>query len=147
MGDRTGALNNNWRGGRVVASSGYVLVRVGRAHHLADVRGYAYEHRIVAEAKLGRRLLPGEQVHHQDENKQNNDPANLLVVADVAHHREHHRRRDDLRSPDEPNPLIECACGCGVRLDRFDTAGRPRKFVSGHNWRTSGGAAKPRRAA
>lgn len=43
-----------WKGGRSIASNGYVLVRVGKKHHLADVRGYAYEHRIVAEQKLGR---------------------------------------------------------------------------------------------
>lgn len=56
------ALNPNWKGGRSIASNGYVLIKVGTGHHLADVRGYAYEHRLVAERKLGRRLLrmPGE---------------------------------------------------------------------------------------
>jgi hypothetical protein len=33
-----GARNPNWKGGRLVASNGYVLVRVGVGHHLADVR-------------------------------------------------------------------------------------------------------------
>lgn len=56
---QTGANNPYWKGGRTVASTGYVLIRVGVDHHLADVRGYAYEHRLVAEQKLGRRLLPG----------------------------------------------------------------------------------------
>src|SRR4051812_41815968 len=45
--------NPNWRGGRSIASNGYIIVRVGVGHHLADVRGYAYEHRLVAEQKLG----------------------------------------------------------------------------------------------
>lgn len=43
----------NWKGGRSIASNGYMLVRVGLSHHLADVRGYAYEHRLVAEQKIG----------------------------------------------------------------------------------------------
>jgi hypothetical protein len=38
----------NWKGGKTVTSRGYVLVWVGKDHPLADVRGYAYEHRLVA---------------------------------------------------------------------------------------------------
>ena len=49
-----GKKNGMWKGGRSVASNGYVLIRVGMDHHLADVRGYAYEHRLVAEKKIRR---------------------------------------------------------------------------------------------
>lgn len=31
----------NWHGGRCLSTSGYVLINVGKGHHLADVRGYA----------------------------------------------------------------------------------------------------------
>lgn len=51
-----GPENYMWKGGRAVTSHGYVLIRVGAEHHLADVRDYAYEHRLVAAEKLGRRL-------------------------------------------------------------------------------------------
>lgn len=88
----TGPDNGFWKGGRSVASNGYVLIRVGKGHHLADVRGYAYEHRLVAEEKLGRRLAPKELVHHIDGNKQNNHPSNLEVEPSHAHHRKEHRR-------------------------------------------------------
>lgn len=132
-GHMVGVDNPNWRGGRSVASNGYVLIRVGTNHHLADVRGYAYEHRLVAEEKLGRRLRRGEQVHHSDHNPQNNDPDNLEVMT-IAWHRFRHRRRDfGRRAPGQANPRVVCACGCGVRFTRFDRWGRPRKFVSGHN--------------
>lgn len=130
----TGAKNGLWKGGVLVASNGYVLVRVGTDHHLADVRGYAYQHRLVAEEKLGRRLEPGEIVHHIDGNRENNDPANLEVCTDVAHHLVHHRKvGDGRRRPGEPNPVVTCACGCGAEFKRFDEFGRPRRFVSGHN--------------
>lgn len=88
---QTGGKNGQWKGGRVVASNGYVLIRVGKSHHLADVRGYAYEHRLVAEETLGRRLRDDEQVHHKDENKQNNAPDNLEVVLHSEHGTRHRR--------------------------------------------------------
>lgn len=135
---RDGASNPNWRGGRVVDPRGYVLIRVGTDHHLADVRGYAYEHRIVAEQKIGRRLLPGELVHHRDEVRSNNDPENLIVAAGNAEHFLHHRKAErGLRRPGDPNPLIACACGCGAIFRRFDKSRRPRRFISGHNIRPS----------
>lgn len=49
-------------------------------------RGGRHEHRVVAEQKLGRPLLPGETVHHRDENKRNNAPDNLEVMATRADH-------------------------------------------------------------
>jgi hypothetical protein len=135
MGGRTypGPRNPFWRGGRSITQAGYVLVRVGKDHHLAAVRGYAYEHRVVAEKKIGRRLLRDEQVHHIDGNRQNNDPANLEVMPSARHHQAKHRTRADLQGPDEPNPLVACGCGCGSYLRRFDASGRPRRFISGHN--------------
>lgn len=116
------------------ASQGYILIRVGPDHHLADVRGYAYEHRLVAEEKLGRRLLPGEQIHHRDGDKANNDPGNLEVVGSVAEHFVHHRSTGSRRrKPNEPNPQILCKCGCGALFLKYDAGGRPRAYVqSGH---------------
>lgn len=141
MGKR-GALreaNSNWRGGRSITSHGYVLIRVGVGHHLADVRGYAYEHRLRAEEKLGRRLLPGEEVHHRDDNKKNNSSENLDPKASKAEHRIEHRKPGSmLRLPGQDNPIIACACGCGRTFEQFDSFGRPRSFVSGHNIHPAG---------
>jgi hypothetical protein len=125
--------NNNWRGGRSIASNGYVLIRVGVGHHLADVRGYAYEHRIVAEQKLGRTLNPGEVVHHIDGNRQNNDLSNIEVWPSNADHLRQHSQRHHCRAPGEDNPQVDCLCGCGQTINKYDRWGRPRKYVSGHN--------------
>lgn len=48
-----------------------------------------HEHRVVAEAMLGRRLKPGEIVHHIDGNKKNNNHGNLKVMTQSEHIREH----------------------------------------------------------
>ena len=130
--------NGNWRGGRTIASNGYVLIRVGTDHHLADIRGYAYEHRLVAESVLGRQLESGEIVHHRNGDKQDNRADNLEVAQSIAHHKASHRRKSGRRSPGQASETICCACGCGALLQRFDQSGRPRRYISGHNRRKSG---------
>lgn len=56
-------------------------------------RNGRHEHRIVAEQKLGRALLPGEIVHHIDGDHLNNDPENLAVMTQSEHIRIHAPRR------------------------------------------------------
>lgn len=130
----TGNSHPKWKGGRVVASNGYVLIRVGTAHHLADVRGYAYEHRLVAETMIGRRLIGGEEVHHINGDRADNSPENIEIKESRAHHKMNHRKNGSgRRSPRELNSEIECMCGCGETFLKYDKWGRPRRFVSGHN--------------
>lgn len=45
-------------------------------------------HRRAAEAKIGRKLKPGEDVDHLNENKADNSPANLRVRPHGEHSRE-----------------------------------------------------------
>lgn len=131
---QTGSKNGMWRGGKSIASNGYVLIRVGSEHHLADVRGYAYEHRIVAEKKIRRRLRKGEVVHHLDGDKRNNRPENLAVHSSSAHHKQEHRGPlSERRRVGQKNQRVRCACGCGALFLKFDREGRQRRFVSGHN--------------
>lgn len=53
-----------------------------------------HEHRVVAKQILGRKLKPGEVVHHIDRNKRNNAPENLMVFASQAEHAAWHKLHD-----------------------------------------------------
>ncbi|AZU98946.1 hypothetical protein pW2_114 [Bacillus phage pW2] len=59
-------------------------------HHRAKTNGMVYEHILVAERKLGRKLKSKEVVHHEDENKQNNNEENLFVFATLSDHTRYH---------------------------------------------------------
>lgn len=123
---------HHWKGGRIVDPRGYVLLWMP-GHHLADKRGYAYEHRVKAEKLLGRRLRKGEQVHHDNERKSDNGHRNLVPTRNRAAHAVHHRKPgSNRRLPGERNPLVACACRCGGRLRRYDPSGRRRRFLFGH---------------
>lgn len=53
-------------------------------------RGREKTHRLVSEWKIGRKLLPGEVVHHIDGDKHNWHPANLMVLENAKDHFAHH---------------------------------------------------------
>jgi len=50
-----------------------------------------HDHRVVAERMLGRKLKPGEVVHHINGDKHDNRPENLMVFKNSKEHMEYHR--------------------------------------------------------
>jgi hypothetical protein len=58
----------------------------------------------------------------------------IEVVESIFAHRVKHRSREKGRQlPHESNELVACACGCGEMFAKYDSSGRPRRFVTGHN--------------
>ena len=88
-GPRSGSGHPNWKGGRSVDPKGYVWIYAPEHPNCTKHGRRVAEHRIVAEAKLGRLLLRTEVVHHRDGDPGNNDPANLEVFATNADHLRH----------------------------------------------------------
>ena len=79
-------------GGKYTTVQGYIAVKQ------SDGR-YVLEHRILMEAKLGRKLLPNEQVHHINGNKQDNREENLVVITN-SEHQHLHESAKRLNSPE-----------------------------------------------
>lgn len=136
MSTRKGPANPNWRGGRIVDPRGYVLIRVGTDHPLADVRGYAYEHRLKAQEKTRKRLTTKNIVRHNNRKYGDNVDTNLTITdrlgLGIIRRKPHGKAK---RMPGERNPIVKCVCGCGATFCRYDATRRPRRFISGHNLR------------
>lgn len=89
-----GAGNGSYSGGRHHADNGYVRV-LAPDHPGADSRGYVWEHRLVMEQKIGRRLRKGEVVHHINHIRDDNRPENLQLFASHSEHIQHHHAQEN----------------------------------------------------
>jgi hypothetical protein len=61
---------------------------------MADASGYILRARLVMAEHLGRCLTTEETVHHEDEDRANDDYANLKLFPSNAAHISYHRRKE-----------------------------------------------------
>lgn len=72
-----GENHHKWKGGRKTASGGYIHVFAPDHPNAHKSGGYVLEHRLVMEQKVGRYLLPNENVHHLNGVRTDNRIENL----------------------------------------------------------------------
>lgn len=88
--DRIKEENPNWKGG-IIYMNGYKKILM-KNHPKACKNGYVYEHTLIMEKETMRSLRPEEDVHHIDENKENNNINNLYLCKDYGEHMKIHRQ-------------------------------------------------------
>ena len=81
----------SWNGGRYLNENGYYRVYSGSANN----NKYIYEHKLIYENFLGRKLSVIEKVHHIDGNKSNNEIENLFLCENKAKHYSIHQSMED----------------------------------------------------
>ncbi len=78
----------HWKGGRTLTKNGYYRISYG------DNQG-KYEHRVIYENFINRRLKKKEKIHHVDGNKLNNQINNLFLCENKKEHSLLHHRADN----------------------------------------------------
>ena len=86
-GPRGGDKHPDWKGGRILVG-GYWYIWTN-THPLRTKHNYILEHRLVAEATIGRYLTRDEVVHHINGNREDNRPENLAVFGTNSEHLRH----------------------------------------------------------
>lgn len=81
-----GENNPCWKGGRFERKDGYIAINIGNCV-------YKLEHDLIMEKHIGRKLEPGEDVHHINRIRNDNRIENLLLLTKAEHNREHFRDR------------------------------------------------------
>lgn len=73
---KRGPESHAWKGGRWLTTGGYVMKFIPEGETRLNWR-YEYEHRLVMEEALGRKLHDFEEVHHKNGDRQDNRLENL----------------------------------------------------------------------
>lgn len=90
---KSGPDHPRWNRERMVSDHGYIKLRVGKEHPLADPNGYAYEHLVVWVSAGRPRPSDGETLHHRNEDKSDNRIGNLELLTRPEHSRHHDTER------------------------------------------------------
>lgn len=136
---KSGADCPRWSDDKIISSHGYVKLRVGVEHPLADPNGYAYEHLVVWIAAGNQRPTAHQLLHHKNENKTDNRLGNLELITRLEHARKHHSMvpDDSVRQIRERYATGED--GTALALEFGVPIARVYRWLHGESRRSAGG--------
>lgn len=138
--NRSGPAHPRWSEKKMLSSDGYVKVRVGKDHPLADPNGYAYEHLLVWVSAGNPRPAKGWLIHHKNEVKTDNRLSNFELKRNDAHGIDHRAKLSDEQVKDI---RIAYDRGEGDTTSLGDRYGVPFqsvwKIIRGHVRKSAGG--------
>lgn len=88
----TGSRHYKWCSGIGRHKDGYVKIRVGKGHPVADCNGWCYLHQLVWWA-AGRVVPDGMILHHKNEDKTDCRIENLELVTRAEHNLHHNKQK------------------------------------------------------
>lgn len=92
-----GEKGSKWNGGKTINYYGYIQT-LYPDHPRANVRGYVFEHILIAEIVLDKYLPDKAVVHHIDGNPNNNKIDNLVICENNSYHLLLHKRQRSLKA-------------------------------------------------
>lgn len=113
LGTRNAAMRRPAVGARKLRTMcGVTYVLIYEPHHPDSPKnGWMFEHRLVMEKMIGRRLTSAEVVHHLDHDGRNNAPSNLVLESSKGTHLAAHHSAEGVAARLAGYPR----CRCGAR--------------------------------
>lgn len=106
---KKGKEHSQWKGGRGI-KSGYWCV-YNPKHPRSMNNGRVWEHIILLEKALGRKISKGQPIHHIDFDRKNNKLKNLYLCENHSVHQKIHRSADECLTELFRRGLIGFSCG------------------------------------
>jgi len=116
---RKGSKHQSWSGGRIITQSGRVMISAPWHPRASSNGGYVFEHILVVESVIGRKLKIKEQVHHLDGNPGNNAKSNLALLEGQSLHNVIHARMRVVKHGGKPSANKIC-CTCRIMKTKQD---------------------------
>lgn len=138
---KRGSEHPRWSEDRMISDDGYVKIRVGVDHPLADPNGYAYEHLVVWVAAGNPRPEHGFHIHHKNEHRTDNRYGNLELLTDQEHAAEHSRLKLTSEAARSIRERYAAGDATQAQLAREYSVPHQRisKVIRGSIWKKAGG--------
>lgn len=134
-----GSDHYRWNAGDIISKHGYVRVRVGTGHPLADRNGYAYEHHVVWREAGNPHPKKNQVIHHRNGDKTDNRLDNLEIMTRLEHAKEHMIMASDIDVYEIRTRYASGEDGTALAREYGIPPSRVYRFLRGETRKAAGG--------